>query len=275
MITLVAAVQLAAGTNVRANLVEAEQQIRHAAESGAKLVVLPENFAFMGMNDHELLDVAETMGSGVIQDFLCQQAQQHGLWIIAGTVPLKSEQQDKVYAALLVYNDKGECIQRYDKIHLFDVTLADGNETYHESEVVLPGQKPVVVETPFARIGLAICYDLRFPELFRQLVNMGAEILVVPSAFTAVTGAAHWEVLLRARAIENLCYVVAADQGGYHVNGRETHGHSMIIDPWGVVLQQQPQGTGCVIAEIDLQAVHNIRQTFPALAHRKIACALA
>lgn len=273
--TKIAAVQMASGTNVSANLIEVSRQILSAAKAGAKLIVLPENFAIMGFNNSDVVKIAEDDGNGPIQDFLSEQAKKNEVWLISGTIPLKSENKNKVYSACLVYDDKGVRISRYNKIHLFDVHLEITNETYHESETFEAGNQVVVVDTPFGKIGIAICYDLRFPELFRQLVLQGAEIIVIPSSFTAITGKAHWEVLLRARAIENLCYVVASAQGGYHVNGRETHGDSMIIDPWGVILDHLPDGSGFVIADVDIGNVKNIRQHFPVLKHRKISCTLS
>lgn len=272
--TKIAAIQMASGTNVSANLIEVSRQISNAAQAGAKLIVLPENFAIMGMHDEDQLKIREEEGSGPIQDFLSQQAKKYKIWIIAGTIPLKSKDESKVCAACLVYDDNGERVSRYDKIHLFDVHLEVTSETYNESETIQAGEQVIVVDTPFGKVGLAICYDLRFPELFRELVSMGAEVIVVPSAFTAITGNAHWEVLLRARAIENLCYIVAAAQGGYHVNGRETHGDSMIIDPWGTILDRLLQGSGYVIADVDIENIKNIRRNFPVLQHRKISCAL-
>ncbi|MDH5371293.1 MAG: carbon-nitrogen hydrolase family protein, partial [Gammaproteobacteria bacterium] len=207
--TKIAAIQMASGTNVSANLIEVGRQIVKAAQDGAKLIVLPESFSIMGLNDADQVKIAEDEGKGQIQDFLVEQAKKNNVWLIAGTVPLKSVNKNKIYAACLVYNEKGEQVSRYDKIHLFDVRLDVTDETYKESETIDAGNQVVVVDTPFGKIGLTICYDLRFPELFRQLVLQGAEIIVVPSAFTAITGKAHWEVLLRARALENLCYVVA------------------------------------------------------------------
>jgi len=277
--TKIAAIQMASGTNVSANLNEISRQILSAAKAGAKLIVLPENFAIMGLQDADQVKVAEDEGTGPIQDFLSEQAKNNKIWIVAGTVPIKLNSdnvnyENKVYAACLVYNEKGEVVSRYDKIHLFDVHLEITSETYNESETIEAGNKAVVVETPFGKIGLAICFDLRFPELFRQLVLLGAEVIVLPSAFTAITGKAHWEVLLRARAIENLCYVVASAQGGYHVNGRQTHGDSMIIDPWGGILDHLPQGSGYVIADVDIENVNNIRKNFPVLQNRKISCTL-
>jgi predicted amidohydrolase len=272
--TKIAAIQMASGTNVSANLIEVSRQILSAAQAGAKLIVLPENFAIMGLQDIDQVKIAENDGIGPIQDFLSKQAKKNKVWLIAGTIPLKSDNEDKIYAASLVYNDNGERVSRYDKIHLFDVHLEATNETYKESETIDAGNQAIVVDTPFGKIGLAICYDLRFPELFRQLALQDAEIIVLPAAFTAITGKAHWEVLLRARAIENLCYLVASAQGGYHVNGRETYGNSMIVDPWGVILDELPQGSGYVIADVDLENVKTIRRNFPALQHRKISCPL-
>ena len=272
--TKIAAIQMASGTNVSANLIEVSRQILSATQAGAKLIVLPENFAILGMHDSDHVKIAEIDGSGPIQTFLSEQAKKNKVWIVGGTVPLKSENENKAYAACLVFNDEGERVSRYDKVHLFDVHLEITSETYNESETVEAGNKVVVVDTPFGKIGLSICFDLRFPELYRQLVLLGAEIIVVPSAFTAITGKAHWEVLLRARAIENLCYIVASAQGGYHVNGRETHGDSMVIDPWGVILDRLPQGSGFVAADIDIENTKNIRKSFPVLENRKISCVL-
>ena len=272
--TKIAAIQMASGTNVSANLIEVSRQILSAAQAGAKLIVLPENFAIMGLQDTDQVKIAENDGVGPIQDFLSEQAKNNKVWLIAGTIPLKSDDENKIYAASLVYNDNGERVSRYDKIHLFDVHLEATSETYKESETIDAGNQAIVVDTPFGKIGLAICYDLRFPELFRQLALQDAEIIVLPAAFTAITGKAHWEVLLRARAIENLCYLVASAQGGYHVNGRETYGNSMIVDPWGVILDELPQGSGYVIADVDLENVKTIRRNFPALQHRKISCPL-
>jgi predicted amidohydrolase len=277
--TKIAAIQMASGPNVSANLIEVNRQIVSAAQAGAQLIVLPEYFAIMGLEDIDQVKIAEDDGVGPIQDFLSEQAQKYKVWLISGTVPIKyngdDSVTDKIYAACLVYNDLGKCVSRYDKIHLFDVHMEATSETYKESAITQAGDQAIVVATPFGKIGLAICYDLRFPELFRQLVLNGAEIIVLPAAFTAITGKAHWEVLLRARAIENLSYVIASAQGGYHVNGRETHGNSMIIDPWGTILDHLPQGPGYVIADIDLENVKTIRRNFPVLQHRKISYILS
>ena len=243
-------------------------------DGGAELGVLPENFAIMGMREEDKVRVRETYGQGPIQDFLAEQAHQHRTWIVGGTIPLSAKDSQHVRAACLLFDDNGEVKGRYDKVHLFDVHLSESKETYDESTTTEPGEASTVVDTPFGRLGLAVCYDLRFPELFRRMSDEGAELFAIPSAFTAITGKAHWEILVRARAIENLCYVIAAAQGGYHVNGRETHGDSMIVDPWGRVLDRLPRGSGFVIANIDLDKVRNTRRSFPVLEHRKIPCKL-
>lgn len=254
-----------------ANLQEAGRLIQKAAAAGARLVVLPENFAIMPMKDDERLAAAERDGTGPIQEFLAATARAHGVWLVGGTIPLAANSPSRVRAACLLYNARGERVARYDKIHLFDVKLDNGEE-YNESRAIEPGDAPVVVETPFGRLGLAVCYDLRFPELFRQMLDQGAELFAVPSAFTARTGRAHWEVLVRARAIENLAYVVAAAQGGYHVNGRETYGDSMIVNPWGEVLDRLSRGSGFVLAALDRRYFEATRSGFPSIAHRKLRC---
>lgn len=268
--TKVAAVQMASGAQVDANLMEAEKLIQLAVRQEASLVVLPENFVIMGMQERDKVKVREAYGQGPIQDFLREQARRNGIWLVGGTIPLECDEPDKVIASSLLMNPDGEVAARYDKIHLFDVNLIDNNESYNESETIKSGSEVVVVETPIGKIGMAICYDLRFPEMFRLMVEQGVEIFVLPSAFTAVTGAAHWECLVRARAIENLAYVVAANQGGYHINGRATYGDSMIVDPWGRILNRLGQGAGVVVAEIDLEKLTNTRRNFPCLAHRAL-----
>lgn len=267
-----AAIQMASGPNVQANLDEAEKLINTAVQQDAELIVLPENFAIMGITDMDKVGVAEQPGEGPIQKFLSEQAAKHGIWLVGGTIPIQSKETGKVYAACMLYNDAGEMVARYDKIHLFDVTLEANNESYTESETITPGDEVVVTDTPFGRLGLAVCYDLRFPELFRAMADVGMEVCVLPSAFTNLTGNAHWESLLRARAIENLAFMVAAGQGGYHVSGRETHGDSMIVDPWGVVLNRLPHGTGVVVSEIDLARLERTRELFPALQHKRLDC---
>lgn len=266
----VAAIQMASGPNVQANLLEAQRWILQAVEQGAGLVVLPENFAHMGAQEQDKLDIRETEGQGPIQAFLAEQARKHGIWLVGGTIPLVGENPDKVRSSCLLYDASGEQAARYDKIHLFDVRLQENSEQYDESRYIEPGERAVVVDTPFGKLGLAICYDLRFPELFRQMVEQGAQLIALPSAFTATTGKAHWEPLVRARAIENLCYLIASDQGGYHVNGRETHGDSLIVNPWGSVLERLPRGTGVVVSEIDLEQQGELRRSFPVLQHRRL-----
>lgn len=267
----VAAIQMVSGSNLTANLHEASRLIKEAAAAGAKLVVLPEYFALMGMQQTDVLSIQETFGEGPLQTFLAQQAIKNQVWIVGGTIPLKSHRADKVKSACLLYNNQGQYVLRYDKMHLFDVT-ATPKECYYESQVTEPGEQIATIDTPFGRLGLAICYDLRFPELFRCMIDKGVEIITVPAAFTATTGKAHWEILVRSRALENQCYLIAADQGGYHVNGRETYGDSMIVDPWGLVLTRIHRGTGVVYADMDKTHLTHLRQIFPTLRHRKIIC---
>ena len=265
-IVKVAGIQMASGPNVSSNLTEAERLIAIAVEQGAKLIVLPEYFCMMGAKDIEKVSVRETLGDGPIQRFLSKMAREFEVWIIGGTVPLTSNYPNKVRNSCLVYNDKGEQVARYDKIHLFGLDL--GTEHYHEENTIESGNSIVVVDTPFGKIGLSICYDLRFPELYRAMGEV--DIIVLPSAFTETTGKAHWESLIRARAIENLCYVIASAQGGYHLSGRETHGNSMIVDPWGVVLDRLPRGSGVVIASINRDYQASLRKSLPALKHKTI-----
>lgn len=265
----VAAVQMASGPNLETNLIETERLIARAADLGAELVVLPENFSLIGLEETDKVAQRESDGAGRTQDFLAQQAARHRIWIVGGTIPLATEDPARVCSVCLLYDADGNRVARYDKIHLFDVTLEQSGEHYRESMTIAPGDRIVVAETPFGRLGLAVCYDLRFPEMFRAMLEEGVEIIAVPSAFTAFTGRAHWEVLTRARAIENQCYVIAAAQGGYHLNGRETYGDSMIVDPWGVVMDRLPRGAGVVSAEIDRAHLARIRRNFPALDHRR------
>jgi nitrilase len=262
----VAAIQMASGPYVSSNLSEAARLIEVAVSQGAKLVVLPEYFAIMGLKDTDKVAAKEVEGKGPIQEFLSNTAKKHQIWLIGGTVPLKCSSPDKVRNSCLVYNDQGEQVARYDKIHLFGLDL--GNEHYHEENTIEAGDAVKVVDTPFGKIGLSVCYDLRFPELYRAMGDVS--MIVVPSAFTDTTGKAHWEPLIRARAIENLCYVIASAQGGYHISGRETHGNSMIIDPWGVVLDRLPRGSGVVIATMNPNYQMSIRKSLPALKHRVI-----
>ena len=264
----VAAIQMASGPNVPANLAEAEQLIELAVEAGAQLIVLPEFFCIMAMKDSGVVKVREAEGHGPIQAFLSRMAKKHQIWLIGGSIPLEAEAANKVRNSCLVYDERGKLVARYDKIHLFGLDL--GNERYQEANLIEPGDKVVVVNTPFGRIGLSICYDLRFPELYRAMPEV--DIIVVPSAFTATTGRAHFETLIRARAIENLAYVIAPAQGGYHLSGRETHGDSMIVDPWGVVLDRLPRGSGVAIANINPAYQASLRKSLPALKHRFIPC---
>jgi deaminated glutathione amidase len=264
----IAALQMTSGPDVSANLATARRLLGAAREAGACVAVLPENFAFMGRSEAERREVVEAPGSGPVQDAIAGTARELGLWIIAGTTPIALPGDPRPANACLVFDDHGRQVARYDKIHLFDVDLPGRDEGYRESANAAPGRVPVVVETPAGRVGLSVCYDLRFPELYRCLVADGAEILSVPAAFTAPTGRAHWEVLLRARAVENLCYVVAAAQSGLHRNGRETFGDTLVADFWGRVLRRRPRGSGVVVAEVDRAAQQRTRRSFPALSHR-------
>ena len=262
----IAAVQMASGPSVDANLKEAERLIEMAAQQGAQLVALPEYFPILGMNERDKVKVREEQGYGPIQDFLARTARRLGIWIIGGSVPLVSSVPDKVRNSCLVYDDAGKLVARYDKIHLFGFEM--GSESYSEPRTIEPGRDIVVVESPFGRIGLSICYDLRFPELYRSMKNV--DLIVAPSAFTETTGRAHWEILIRARAVENLAYVLAPAQGGYHPNGRETHGDSMLVDPWGVIVDRLPRGSGIVIGSMDREHTARLRQSLPALTHRTL-----
>lgn len=265
-VSRVAALQMVSVPRVDDNLAEAGRLIALAAAQGADLVALPEYFGIMGVKDTDKVDVREVEGSGAIQSFLSASAKQHGVWIVGGSAPLVANDPLRVRNSCLVYDNNGRQVARYDKIHLFGFQM--GDEQYHEARTIEPGNQPVVLDTPFGRMGLSICYDLRFPELYRAM--QGVDIIMVPSAFTATTGRAHWETLLRARAIENLAYVVAPAQGGRHENGRETHGDTMIIDPWGVVLNRWPRGAGVVIADMDLSHLQGLRRNLPALSHRTL-----
>lgn len=262
----VAALQMASGPSVAGNLSEARRLIENAVAQGARLVVLPEFFSIMGMKDSDMVAAREQQGSGVMQNFLSEMARKHSIWVVGGSIPLVANAPNKIRNTCLVFDELGKQVARYDKIHLFNLDL--GNEHYHEANTIEAGNQVVVVDSPFGRIGLAICYDLRFPELFRAMKNV--DIVVLPSAFTATTGKMHWETLVRARAIENLTYVIAAAQGGYHVNGRETHGHSMIVDPWGRVLDELPRGSGVVLAEVNPSYQASLRASLPALTHRTL-----
>jgi predicted amidohydrolase len=263
-----AAIQMTSGPDVAANLEAAARLLEEAAAAEARLAVLPENFAFMGLADADKRGIAEPEGDGPIQAFLAAMARRLGLWIVGGTVPLRLSEEPRVAAACLVFDSAGRRIARYDKIHLFDVSIPGRRENYRESANIAPGKSLNVVDTCVGRVGLTVCYDVRFPELYRRLSAAGAQLFTVPSAFTAPTGRAHWEPLLRARAIENLCYVVAPAQSGFHENGRETYGDSLIVDYWGQVLRRLPRGQGCVVCDLDLERQAQVRSSFPALEHR-------
>jgi len=256
------------GPDVTLNLSAAGSLLSAAAAAGAVLAVLPENFAIMGAREADRLAVAESPGQGPIQDALAELAQMLSLWIVAGTVPIRGRAANRIAPASIVFDANGKQVARYDKIHLFDVDIPEKREIYRESATFEPGNEAILVETPAGMLGLSVCYDVRFPELYRQLSARGAQLLAVPAAFTVPTGLAHWEVLLRARAVENLCYVLAAAQWGPHANGRETYGDAMIVDYWGRVLARQGSGAGVVLAEIDPVAQAGVRAGFPALAHR-------
>ncbi|MGE4369351.1 MAG: carbon-nitrogen hydrolase family protein [Burkholderiaceae bacterium] len=261
----VAALQMVSSTSVKDNLATAESLIAQAASQGARMVVLPEYFCFLGHNDEDKLAIQEKPGNGPIQSFLAEQAGKHGVWVFGGTVPLESGDPARIYNALLVFDPQGRQVARYDKIHLFG--FRKETEAYDESVSIKAGPPAAqVVDLPFGRVGLSICYDLRFPELYRAMGEVS--LIIVPAAFTYTTGSAHWEVLLRARAIENQCYVLAIGQGGKHENKRRTWGHSMLVDPWGDVVSVLPEGAGVVQGTIDLQRIADVRQALPALKHR-------
>jgi len=268
--TVVAAVQMVSSTDRDRNLADATRLLSQARDGGARVAALPENFAFMGAAESDKFAIAEDDGEGPIQAFLSTTARELGIWIIGGTVPLRLPGQSRLAAAALVFDADGRRVARYDKIHLFDVAVPGRDERYQESSTVQPGTQPVCLDTPAGRLGLAVCYDIRFPELFRRLLSMGAEWFCLPSAFTAPTGRAHWETLLRARAIENLCHMVAPAQSGFHENGRETYGDSMIVDCWGRVIGRLPRGTGVVLGDIDLVRQREVRQNFPCVDHRRL-----
>lgn len=268
----IAALQMSSTENVSENLQTVKKLCEMAKQKAVDIVVLPENFAQMPKSERQRLAIAEDDGVGEIQQFLADQAKSNNIWIIAGTVPISDQNSDKVYASCLVYDNQGERQARYDKIHLFDVVLSNGKR-YAESDGFIHGELDTnvqVVETPWGKIGLSVCYDVRFPELYRELSNQGAIAFVVPAAFTYETGESHWELLLRARAVENMSYVIGAGQYGQHANGRSTWGHSMIVDPWGNVLSEQAQGASLVTAQIELDRLEVLRSEFPCLSHKRL-----
>lgn len=270
---------MVSGSDMKVNLAQARALLSEAAQAGAELAVLPEYFCLLGKRDADKLAIQEVYGSGPLQHFLADTARELGLWLVGGTVPLSMptgeapgvEGANRVFNSTLVFNPQGQCLARYDKIHLF--RFDNGQESYDESRVLAPGHEPVLFDLPSRdghrwRIGLSICYDLRFPELYRAYASAGADVLLVPSAFTYTTGKAHWELLLRARAIENLTYVAAAAQGGVHDNGRRTWGQSLLVDPWGEVLAERAENAGWVAAEFSYERLTVCRASLPALAHR-------
>ena len=265
----VSVLQMTSNENVEQNLSFIEDTLVAADVPNHKLTVLPENFAFMGLHESDKLQFAEAYGDGPIQKRLARLAKKLQITIIAGSVPIKSSDSNRCYAACLVFDEKGHCVSRYDKIHLFDVEVS-ATESHKESSSVCPGEKIVVVDTSIGRIGLSICYDIRFPELYRNLRKQGADIFIVPAAFTYDTGKQHWETLLKARAIENLSFVLASDQCGTHNNGRKTFGHSMIVSPWGDKLAECQDLPGLAFASIDFDQMHKIRQRFPCIEHQKL-----
>ena len=267
---MIAALQMTSGHIVAANLAAAGALLREAKEAGADVACLPENFSFIGLRDADKLQVAEADGEGAVQAFLSDTARQLNMWILGGTIVIRGDSERRVANASLLIDAAGKRVARYDKIHLFDVTIPGRDEQYRESTHVTPGRDLVIADTPVGRLGLSVCYDMRFPELYRELVLQGAEWLTMPAAFTVPTGLAHWETLLRARAIENLCYVVAPAQSGTHTSGRETYGDSLIVDYWGQVLARKPSGSGVITAELDLAKQAETRARFPALVNRQL-----
>ena len=266
-----AVIQMVSSANVEENLASAAELVGQAATDGARFAALPEFFTIISEDDRAKLAIREKYGAGPIQAFLSGMARRHNIWLLGGTVPLESDEAERVYNSSLLFDPDGRCVARYDKIHLFDVYVdLEGREQYNESYTMKHGQHPVVARTPFGNIGMSACYDLRFPELYRSMHAENVVIITVPSAFTARTGEKHWEVLLRARAIENLSFVIAPGQGGQHNEKRRTWGHSMIVDPWGEILCCIDTGPGFACADLDLDRLHALRKSFPALQHRRL-----
>jgi nitrilase len=267
-----AVIQMVSGADVKRNLDDAARLVGEARGCGARFAALPEFFALISPDERDKLAIAETPGHGPIQAFLADSAHTHGLWLLGGTVPLAADEPGRVYNSSLLFDPQGRCVARYDKMHLFDVHVdREGSEQYNESATMKPGAAPVVAETPFGNIGLSVCYDLRFPELYRNMLARDITIITAPAAFTARTGAKHWEMLLRARAVENLCFVIAPGQGGVHNDSRSTWGHSMIVDPWGEILCCVESGPGFACADLDFDAQQALRRSFPALSHRRLS----
>jgi predicted amidohydrolase len=268
--TIASAIQMTSTPDVNHNMRIVAELIYQAAIKKSKLVVLPEMFPMMGAEEKNKFEIAEIYGSEIIQNFLSEQARKNNIWIVGGTIPIATQDPHRVRAACIVYNEKGEAVARYDKMHLFDVCITEGVEEYLESLTVEPGDEITVLDSPIGKLGIAVCYDLRFPELFRNFFNQGVQVFVVPTAFTVKTGEAHWEVLARSRAIENLSYAIYACQTGSHSPTRTTYGHSMIVDPWGRVIAEMPKEVGIVSAEIDLSLVAKLRTEFPVGTHQRI-----
>lgn len=268
--TRVAAIQMTSTDDVKHNLDLAHHLLQQAQQQGAKLVVLPEMFAIMTADKAKKLATQESASSGPIQDFLAQTAAKLGLWIVGGTIPLKTSNPKRSKAACLVFDDNGKQVGRYDKMHLFDALIREHIEEYKESDAIEAGEQVVVIDSPIGKLGLAVCYDIRFPELFRTMVNRGAEVFAIPTAFTTKTGEAHWEILTRARAIENFCYVIGACQTGKNSEQRETYGHSLIIHPWGSIEAQLAVEQGVIVADIELETLRKIRENMPVIQHQRI-----
>ena len=269
--TRVATIQMVSTSSVKENLASASKLIAKAARKNAEFALLPEYFPLISDNESDKLNYCEDLGNGPIQDFLAEQAVKHEMWLMGGTIPLNCGEIDRVFNTCLLFNPSGKLVARYEKIHLFNVHLDnDRKEIYNESHTILAGNNITVAETPFARIGMSVCYDLRFPELYRNMLTKDINLITVPSAFTFATGQRHWEILLKARAVENLCYVIASNQGGQNTPKRTTWGHSMIIDPWGDILAEIEKGPGVAVANLDFNYLENLRKSFPTLKHRKL-----
>ena len=267
----VAVIQMCSGDDPGANLKRAAVLLQQAADKGAALAVLPENFALMSRDAERMrAEYAEKPGDGPWQEFACEQAQRLGMWIVAGTIPMHAEDARRPASACCLFDGAGNLVARYDKIHMFDVSLPGRKESYRESASTTAGEAPVVAETPFGRLGLAVCYDLRFPELFRAMSERGAEMVALPAAFTLATGQAHWYLLVRARAVENLCFMLASAQHGRHPGARESYGHSMLVEPWGQVVAECKTGDGVLCHDVSLDQLDRLRSGFPALDHRRL-----
>jgi deaminated glutathione amidase len=265
-----AVIQMCSGPDPAVNLAVARELLGAAADAGARLAVLPENFSFLGRREADRVAFAEQAGDGPVQQFLAATALELGMWIVGGTVPVLEPGDSRPRAASILFDDSGRAVARYDKLHLFDVQLPGVDEGYRESAGTSPGNEAILAESPVGRLGLAVCYDIRFPELFRSMVDGGLAAISLPAAFTVPTGRAHWELLVRARAVDNLAFVLAAAQSGEHEGGRRTWGDSMIVDHWGNVLARRREGVGIVVADLDQEAQREARRRFPALAHRRL-----